>query len=125
MDAEHQTLFRLARELRRAVLAGAASNPVQSMLGDLIRHTGEHFVHEERLMRSAAYPLYQWHKRQHSMGRATATRLQRCVRRGDREAAAVLLQDFSGWLKNHIRLSDRMLGAYLRNYERARAVQAS
>jgi nitroimidazol reductase NimA-like FMN-containing flavoprotein (pyridoxamine 5'-phosphate oxidase superfamily) len=76
-------------------------------------------------MRSAECPLYEWHKRQHSVARAAAARLARRIQRGDREASLERLNYFAGWLKNHIRLSDHMLGAYIWNYERERTAQAS
>jgi hemerythrin len=39
IDAEHRTLFRLAQDLRRAMIADAASVPMQSLLDDLLTHT--------------------------------------------------------------------------------------
>ena len=125
IDAEHRTLFRLAENLRRGLIAGVAGTSLDSMASELTSHTVSHFAHEERSMRAAAYPHYDWHKRQHAVARATAKRLERRIRSGDSDGALDLLEYFSGWLKNHIRLSDRMLGGYLRNYERERTARAS
>ncbi len=125
VDAEHRAIFRMAGSLHRAVKDGAAWRDVQPLLRQLVGHTAGHLAHEETAMRSTAYPLYDWHKRQHDVARARITRLDLRIRRGDRESLPVLLDYLAGWLEHHIRLADRMLGAYLRNHERAHAGAAS
>jgi hemerythrin len=50
--------------------------------------------------------------------------LERRIRRGDRDAAIELLDFLSTWLTDHIRLADRMLGAFLRNHQRELLVHA-
>jgi hemerythrin len=118
VDEEHQQLFRLCDDLQRAMMVGAASSEVQSIVDDLVIHTAQHLSHEEREMRAAGYPLYAWHRRQHHTARSRIRVLERRMRRGDRDAALELLDFLSGWLNDHIRLADRMLGAYLRNHQR-------
>jgi hemerythrin len=124
VDDEHRRLFRLCADLQRAMMAGAATTEVQSIVEDLVIHVALHFSHEEREMRSAGYSLYAWHKRQHHTARSKVRLLERRIRRGDRDAALELLEFLSGWLNDHIRLADRMLGAYLRNHQRELTAQA-
>jgi len=124
IDAEHQAMFRVADELYRALIADAAASQVQPILRELATHMAGHFSHEERLMRASGYPLYAWHRRQHATAGGKILLLERRVSRGDRNAA-LLAMDLSVWLKNHIRLADRMFGAYLRNYQRTQAALAS
>jgi hemerythrin len=119
VDEEHQQIFRLCGDLRRAAAAGAPTTALQSIVDDLVIHTSRHLSHEEREMRTAGYPLYAWHHRQHQTVRSRVSPLSRRIRRGDRGAATELLDFLSGWLHNHIRLADRMWGAYLRNHQRA------
>lgn len=69
-------------------------------------------------MRAGAYPMYPWHKRQHDSCAATAARLHQRLACGDREAGLQLHNHISGWLRNHTRVTDRMMGAYLRNCDR-------
>ena len=125
VDDEHKTLFRLCGDLRRAVESGAQLAALQSIVNDLAIHAAMHFTHEEREMRAAGYSLYAWHRRQHQAARAKVATLTRRVQRGDREAARELSETTSKWMHDHIRLADRMFGAYLRNYERMRAARAS
>jgi len=125
VDEEHRQLFRLCDELQRAMMAGAPSSDVQSIVDHLVIHTAQHFSHEEREMRAAGYPHYAWHHRQHHTARFRIKVLERRIRRGDRDAALELLDFLSGWLNDHVRLADRMLGAYLRNRQREFAAQAS
>lgn len=124
VDDEHQQLFRLCADLQSAMMAGVPSQEVQSIVDQLAMHVAAHLSHEERQMRAAGYPLYAWHQRQHHTARSRLTALERRARRGDRDAALELLEFLSGWLNDHIRLADRMLGAYLRNHDRELAARS-
>jgi hemerythrin len=101
IDAEHQELFRVAADLRQALLNG-------------------HFSHEERLMRDAEYPAYTWHERQHRTARARMAALERDFQRSDRQGMFKSLEALAGWVRDHTSVADRMAGSYLRNYWRAR-----
>lgn len=118
VDDEHRQILRLCDDLQGALMAGAATSEVQSLVDDLVIHTAQHLSHEERQMRAAGYPLYAWHHRQHHTARLRVRALERRIRRGDRDAAIELLDFLAVWLRDHIRLADRMLGAYLRNHQR-------
>jgi len=120
IDSDHQAMFRVADGLYRALVAETSASQAQPVFRELATHAGEHFSHEERLMRASGYPLYAWHKRQHAVVNGKMKLLERRILHDDRNAALLVL-DLSVWLKNHIRLADRMLGAYLRNYQRAQA----
>lgn len=121
MDAEHRNLFRLANELQNAVLSCASDARLRSTFQALTAELEDHFSHEERLMRSTGYGTYPWHKRQHDGIRAKFRRASRKLAAGDREALLELLEYLAGWLRDHTGLTDRMLGAHLRNYERTNA----
>ena len=125
IDDEHQKLFHLCDVLQRAMVAGASLDEVQSIVDDVVISAAEHFWHEEREMRATGYPHYVWHQRQHHTARSRMTVLERRIRRGDRDAVLDLLDFLSAWLSDHIRLADRMLGAYLRNRERELLSRAS
>jgi len=125
VDGEHQALFSLCDALHRAAAAGAPPAQVQSILEELVAHTVEHLAHEEREMRATRYSLYDWHHQQHETARSRVTRLERRIRGGDPDAVPELLDFLAHWLNDHIRLADRMLGAYLRNYQRALAAHSS
>jgi hemerythrin-like metal-binding protein len=118
VDAEHRNLFHLADELQSAVLSKAEVRQVRETLRALIAATEDHFTHEERRMREAHYPSYVWHRQQHDTLRKKVSHLVPSIESGDGEAAVLLLEYLSGWLKDHTALTDRMMGAYLRNFDR-------
>ncbi len=118
VDDEHQEVFLLCGKLQRAAADRAPHSEIQGLLDEVVIHTAKHFAHEEREMRATGYSHYEWHKRQHQTARSRVQGLARRVRQGDSEAANELAAFLSGWLNDHVRLADRMLGAYLRNYQR-------
>ncbi len=119
IDAQHQDIFRLADELRQAVVAGAPADRAQAILRELIARGEDHFAHEERLMRSTNYPGSAWHKRQHDTVRKRVNEFAPRIEAGERQAALLLLDFLSGWLPDHVRQADCMMAAHVRNYERA------
>ena len=122
IDAEHRTLYRLGDELQQAVMAGAGADRLNTIVQSLIATSEDHFSHEERLMRSSRYPIFAWHKQQHDGARRRLKEFAASVARGDGEAPAELMEYMAHWLKNHVSLTDRMFGAYLRNFERFQSV---
>lgn len=125
IDAEHRSLFQIAADLHKALLARGRPEKFRATLRNLLAHTEEHFQHEERLMRAVNYPSFDWHKRQHDTVRKNAKALARRMMSGDTDAPMLLLEFLDGWIKDHIRLTDRMMSAYLRNQERTHTVRAS
>lgn len=119
-DAEHRDLYRHLADLQHALTQEASDDRLSELLAGVVEHAHDHFAHEERVFRSAAYPSFQWHKKQHDTGKK---RLQSAVRRfksGDRQVLADLLGFFERWLPDHIAVADCMAAAYLRNFERSR-----
>jgi hemerythrin len=118
VDAEHRNLFHLGNELEAAVLANAGIGRVVETLRALLAAVDDHLSYEERRMHETHYPSYAWHKQQHDTLRKRLHYFLPQVESGDGEAALLLLEFFSGWLHDHTALTDRMMGAYLRNHER-------
>lgn len=122
IDAEHRDLFRSADQLDRAIAEGAPSVEIKHHLASLIQHAEDHFSHEEWLMQSVAYPAYGWHKQQHETARRRFRLFVPMIEGGDQEAAELFLDFLSGWLQDHTSVTDRMMGAFVRNYERSHGV---
>jgi len=118
IDAEHRAIFTLGAELERAAAARAPKGRVREMLRALVAHAEDHFTHEERLMRDARYEAFEWHKKQHDGVRRRLKEYGKRIEADDREAPAELLQYLSHWLHDHTSLTDRMMGARLRNFNR-------
>jgi hemerythrin len=121
LDEEHRTIFRTAGELQQAILEGAALVQVEEILHRLIAHAEEHFAHEERLMRSFHYPIFEWHRLQHETVRKRLKHFVPLIENGDQDAPTLLVEFLHQWLTNHLGLADRMMGAFLRNQQRLHA----
>src|SRR5205085_11618171 len=90
-------------------------------LHDLATHIEDHFSHEEWLMQSVAYPSYAWHKQQHETARRRFKLFAPLVEAGDHEAIELFMEFMAGWLHDHTTVTDRMMAANVRNYERSHA----
>jgi len=125
IDSEHRILFRIAEDLDLAVGLRAGPDQVNPVLREFVACAAAHFAHEERLMRDAGCPSYHWHELQHETTAARVASLQKRSERGDPDAIPLLLQFLDDWMKDHIRLSDRMMVAYLHNHRLARTAEAT
>jgi hemerythrin-like metal-binding protein len=125
IDAEHRAIHLLGDELHKALLAGADPAHLKPILANLLETAEEHFRHEERLMRAMHYASFEWHKRQHNTARKRTKALAGRIEGGDTAAAEELLQFLSTWLRDHMSVADRMMGACLRNYLRLNTSLAS
>ena|SRR5689334_15495810 len=120
IDQEHQSIFQMTEEIRQALQADVRVETVEPKIRELIAHAGGHFAHEEKMMKSRRYPGYSWHKGQHNVVRSKVAALDQATRHGDRDAILFLLDFLSAWLQTHTAVSDRMMGAYLRNSRKHR-----
>jgi hemerythrin len=116
IDRQHKGLFEQVDRLLVAAQKGAGQEELGNLLDFLGRYVVEHFGTEERFMAQYDYPESMTHKRQH----ADFVEYYKDVRaRIDKEGASLstLLQVQKyvvDWLNNHIRKSDKALGAYLK-----------
>ena len=116
VDAEHRAIYQLGDELHKALLAGADPEHLKPIVANLLQAAEEHFRHEERLMRAMHYASFEWHKRQHNAARKRVKALAGSIEGGDTPATRELLEFLSAWLRDHMNVADRMMGAYLRNH---------
>jgi hemerythrin-like metal-binding protein len=124
IDAEHREMFRIAEGLDRALARGAPRAEVRDHLRSLSAHAEDHFSHEEWLMQSTSYPSYGWHRQQHDTVRRRLKLFVPLIEKGDPEATDLFLEFLSGWLQDHTGVTDKMMGAYVRNYERTHSTSA-
>ena len=121
VDAEHRNLYRLAEELHQSIEAGARAPRIQNEMQSLLDALEEHFAHEERLMKAAACESYEWHKQQHNTVRKKGKRFLADFAAGDRHVPLDFLAFLARWLQDHLSLTDRMMGAQVRNGARLAA----
>jgi hemerythrin len=73
-------------------------------------------------MRQMRYEAYNWHKAQHDGVRRTIKRFVARAEEGDRRAGGDLLLYLADWMRDHTGVTDRMMTAHLRNFERRSAI---
>ena len=122
VDAEHRSLFRLADELHQAVRAGRDTLAVRSLMQSLMASIEEHFTHEERIMEAARCESYEWHRHQHDTLRQKAKGFLDQFEAGDERAPLGFVTFMARWFRDHMGLSDRMMGAQVRNSDRLQAL---
>jgi hemerythrin len=118
VDAEHRNLFRMAEELHQAVRTGVEAARVLELTRPLLTAIQEHFAHEERVMKAAECPDFEWHKHQHDNLLRRGGQFAKDIETGSAEAPMAFLEYLSKWFKDHTGLTDRMMGAHLRNHDR-------
>lgn len=119
IDDEHRAIFQATGELQQALDSRAPLFQIQEILHRLIACAEDHFAHEEKLMRGTRYLSFDWHKQQHDTARKRLRRYVPLIENGDQEAGTALVEFLTHWLDDHTAVTDRMMGAYLRNRERA------
>jgi len=114
IDAQHQTLFAIGRELYTAMNAGRGKSVLARILERLIQYTAVHFAHEERLMKLHNYPGYEKHKAEHEALTKQVLQFQDDFRNGQAIVSVQLLNFLKDWLEKHINGSDKKYSAVLR-----------
>ena len=114
VDAQHQNLFAIARELHGAMTSGQGKAAMGRILDRLIQYTAAHFAHEERLMRLADYPGLETHRSEHEALTRKVMELQREFAAGKSSISVQVLQFLRTWLQQHIQHSDLDYAPYLK-----------
>ena len=118
IDDEHKEIFAALADLQKALKAGGSAAETSGLTQRLIAAVGDHFAHEERLMRAARYTSIRWHKQQHDNARKRVGQFVMRMEQIGPGAGGELVAYLTGWLHNHTQLADRMMGAFLRNHRR-------
>ena len=121
LDAEHRSVYQLAAELKSYIVKHAPKARIAATLRALLAEMEDHLGHEERIMTLIRYPLIAWHKGQHDNIRRRATEAAKAIQSGDLNAGKEFIDYFNRWLRDHMAVADNMMGAAIRNYQRAHA----
>lgn len=116
VDAQHKSLFEQADRLLESARKGAGQEELNGLLDFLGNYVVEHFGTEERYMAKYGYPQSAEHKQQHKDFVDYYLNVRKKI---DREGASLttlfqVQKYIIDWLNNHIRKSDKALGAYLK-----------
>jgi len=125
VDAEHRNLYRMAEEIQQSVRMGVETTQILDLVRAFVTSVEEHFTHEERMMKAAETLDFEWHKHQHDTARKRVAGFVRDLEAGNSASAQEFLDFLARWFKDHMGLTDRMMGAHVRNYERLAAKLAS
>jgi hemerythrin len=114
IDAQHQQLFSIGRELYAAMSTGQGKTAVGKVLDRLIQYTASHFAHEERLMQMHKYPDFAKHKAEHDALVKQVLKLQAEFHSGHSTVTVQVLQFVKDWLEKHIKGTDRQYAPCLK-----------
>ncbi len=114
VDAQHRSLFGIARELHAAMAAGQAKPAMAKILDRLVQYTAMHFAHEERLMRQHQYPDFEAHRAAHEALTRQVLKFQEEYQSGRVLITVQLLNFLKGWLENHIKGADLKYAPHLK-----------
>ena len=114
IDAQHQNLFAIARELHAAMTTGQGKASLGRILERLVQYTSVHFAHEERLMQLHDYPDFAAHKAEHDALVRQVLKFQEDFTSGRATITVQLLQFLRDWLQKHIEGSDLKYAPHMR-----------
>ncbi len=114
IDAQHQNLFAIARELHAAMISGQGKTALSRILDRLVQYTAAHFAHEERLMRTHNYPDFAAHKAEHDALTKQVLKFQEDFNAGRVAITVQLLQFLKDWLEKHIKGTDLKYAPHMR-----------
>lgn len=114
IDAQHQNLFSIGRELYAAMNAGQGKSVLAKILGRLVQYTAVHFAHEERLMRLHNYRDFAAHKAEHDALTKQVLQFQADFQNSRATMSVQLLHFLRDWLQKHINGSDKQYAPALK-----------
>ncbi len=115
IDAQHQGLLALGRELQAAMEVGNGRAVVGKVLDRLFSYVSMHFAHEERLMRQSGYPEFEKHVVEHEALKRRVESLRDEFRQGRIALNVQILLFLKRWMEQHIGGSDQEIAPYLRS----------
>jgi len=114
IDEEHERLALLLNEL----YLNHRNEEPRSLLGrglrEFIAANAEHFAAEEELMLRIDYPKAPDHKAEHERLARQVTEFQADFEAGRSQLTESMMLDLKDWLRDHMLVSDRRLGEFLR-----------
>lgn len=113
IDDHHQLLFRMADELRQAILTGRDRAAISEVLDRLSAYLVLHLATEEMFMAQSQFPDLEVHCKEHDFTRRTLMDLDQQFRDGRDSAADDVVEFIRSWAEGHISNADRKLAKFL------------
>ena len=112
MDAEHELLHGLLRQLQKA-LSEEREDSVAELLGRFEDAANLHFMEEQSLMRLHSYPGYAAHQQEHDELIAELAELTRRITAGGFADAMQACSSLEDWFMTHMNTTDAALETFL------------
>ena len=113
-DKEHKMVIDLLNYLFVCIVEGKEKSLLGPLIEELMRDTGEHFAHEEKLFKLYNYPKTIEHTVEHELFKKEMGELIKDLESGKREVTPQVMKYISDWVSNHIRKQDREYVKFLK-----------
>jgi len=114
VDRQHENLTDLLNCLNEAWRMGKGHDVLLFRLDQFLDAVSSHFHDEEGLMAEREYPDYDLHKGEHDFLLEEVGEFRAQFAASEAEMSESMLDFFRDWLRDHILISDRRLGRFLR-----------
>ena len=117
MDDQHKRLFDMIEQFYLALHHRETQRAMSELLSGLTEYSLYHFHGEERMMSLNNSPLYAAHKSAHEKFIITIKEFHERFDSGKLLIPIEVAQFIKQWLSNHILMTDKQLGKFLRQIE--------
>ena len=114
VDRQHENLTDLLNCLNEAWRTGKGQDVLLFRLDQFLDAVGAHFRDEEQLMLEKRYPDLDLHKAEHDFLLEQVLQFRTQFAASEAELTESMLDFFRDWLRDHILISDRRLGRFVR-----------
>jgi len=114
VDRQHENLTDLLNCLNEAWRTGKSHDVLLFRLDQLLAAVGGHFRDEEQLMIETEYPDLDLHKAEHDFLLEKVLQFRTQFAAEEAELTESMLDFLRDWLRDHILISDRRLGRFVR-----------
>ena len=115
VDMQHQKLVAVLNDLHSAMMECKGDEVLGKIINELAEYTVYHFATEEGLFDKFDYPGAAIHKAQHADFIERVSDFRDRFASGEAALSIVMLDFLAGWVREHIRISDRKFGPFLNN----------
>ncbi|AEH44800.1 methyl-accepting chemotaxis sensory transducer [Thermodesulfatator indicus DSM 15286] len=114
IDEQHHKLVDMINELYRSLKEEVSIANLEKILDELIDYTAKHFKTEEEFFDKYGYPETEIHKQIHAKLVDKVIDYKHKIKSGDEKLAYDLLTFLKDWLSNHICVTDKKYGPFLK-----------
>jgi hemerythrin len=114
VDRQHENLTDLLNCLNEAWRTGKSHDVLLFRLDQLLAAVGAHFRDEEQIMIENEYPDLDLHKAEHDFLLEQVLQFRTQFAAEEAELTESMLDFLRDWLRDHILISDRRLGRFVR-----------